>query len=356
MTQQAVGQLIKECEGLGYLRTSADPSDRRARIVRYTPKGERFVRLITFPLCLVASLARAEWPADKPIEMIIGFSAGGGQDVMTRTLAPYVERGLPGARIVVVNRPGASGEIAYASVARAVPDGYTLGIGSTPGLIAIPLQRKSQYQLADILPIARIVDDPTALVVNVDSQFKTLQSYIDRARAERGSVSAGYNGVGTNGHIGLLLVEQAAGIRFNDIPYQGTGQSRPALLGGHVDSVFMGLGEFLEAGRDPKSRLRLLGYMAGSRVKEAGDAPIFKEVGLDLIASSERGIFAPRALPAPIATRLAQAIERAVTDPAFIDAAKKQSLVLSYLPGAEWARQMERLTPRLAEVVKKMEK
>jgi tripartite-type tricarboxylate transporter receptor subunit TctC len=314
------------------------------------------MRLVVLMVGLITTLAHADWPADKPIEMIIGFAPGGGQDVMTRTFAPYVERLLPGARIVVINRPGASGEIAYSSVARAAPDGYTLGIGSTPGLIAIPLQRKTQYQLADILPIARIVDDPTALVVRAESPFDSLKSYLDRARGDPGSVSAGYNGVGTNGHIGVLLVEQAAGIRFNGIPYQGTGQSRPALLGGHVDSVYMGLGEFLEAGRDPRSRLRLLGYMAANRVKEAGDVPIFKDAGLELVASSERGIFAPRALQASIAARIAQAIERAVADPGFVEAAKRQALVLSYLPGAEWARQMERLTPRLAELVKKMEK
>ena len=304
-------------------------------------------------LC-AAGAAHAEWPLDKPIEMVIGFSAGGGQDIMTRTLGPYLERQLGGARIVVINRPGASGEIGYASVARAAPDGYTLGIVSTPGLIAIPLQRKTQYDPASLVPVARIVDDATAVVVNTESKFQSLKGYLDQARSAPGTVSAGYNGVGTNGHIGILLVEQATGIQFNGIPYQGTGQSRPALLGGHVDSVYMGLGEYLEAARDSKSRVRLLGYMSPARIKEAGDAPIFRDAGLDLVASSERGIVAPRGLPPTVMTRLAQAIERAIGDPAFAEAARKQNLIVAYLSGPEWAKQMERLTPRLADVVKKM--
>ena len=297
--------------------------------------------------------AYAKWPNDRPIELIVGFAAGGGQDIMARTLAPFIEKQL-NARIVVMNRAGAGGEIAYGAVARAAPDGYTLGIVSTPGIVAIPIQRKAQFDSTTLIPVARIVDDPTAVVVIIDSKFDSLKNYIDRARATPGSVSSGYNSIGTNGHIGSALLEQAAGVRFNGIPYQGTGQSRPALLGGHVDSVFMGLGEFLEAGRDGKSRFRLLGYMAAESFKVAGDAPTFREIGLDLVFSSERGVAAPRGLPAAVNTRLAQAIERAIADPAFVEAARKQSLLLSYLPEPEWAKQMDRLLPRLTEVVKAM--
>lgn len=299
--------------------------------------------------------ARAEWPNDRPIEMIVGFAAGGGQDIMARTLAPALEKALgANAKVVVLNRPGASGEIAYAAVARANPDGYTLGVISTPGIIALPLQRKTQYDPAGWIPVARIVDDATALVVSVDGKFDSLKGYIERARANPGTVSAGYNGVGTNGHFGSMLVEQVAGIKLNGIPYQGTGQSRPALLGGHVDSIYMGIGEFLETGKDPKARTRLLGYMAPARVKEAGDIPTFREAGYDLIFSSERGIAAPRGLPAAIATRLTQAIERAMADPAFVETARKQSLMLSYLSGPDWAKQMETLIPKLDRIIKAM--
>jgi tripartite-type tricarboxylate transporter receptor subunit TctC len=321
----------------------------RATGNRNPPIAARIV--LAFVAASLAGAVRAEWPRDKPIDLIVGFAAGGGQDIMARTLAPHLERHLPGARFVIQNRPGAGGEIAYTAVARAAPDGYTFGIVSTPGLVAIPLQRKAQYDLASLVPVARIVDDATAVVVARTSRFETLKAFIDRARADPGGVSAGFNGVGTNGHIGSALVERAAGVKFNTIPYQGTGQSRPALLGGHVDSVFMGLGEYLEFSKDSKTPVRLLGYMAEARIKEAGNVPTFREIGLDLIASSERGIAAPRGVPSAIATRLAEAIERAIKDAGFIESAAKQSLLLAYLPGPEWGRRMEVLAPRLAEIM-----
>src|SRR5579871_2133436 len=154
--------------------------------------------------------AGAEWPHDRPIELIVGFAAGGGQDVMARSLAPYLERHL-GARLIVVNRPGASGEIAYTALARAAADGYTLGIVSTPGVIALPLQRKTQYDPAAILPVARIVDDATSLVVSSTGPFDSLQGFLDAARRRPGEISAGFNGTGTNGDFGAMLVERAAG-------------------------------------------------------------------------------------------------------------------------------------------------
>ena len=105
--------------------------------------------------------AWAGWPDDKPIEVVIGFAPGGGTDVMARKLLPFVEQRLGGkVKFVVLNKPGAGGEIAFAAIARAAPDAYSIGVVNVPGYNFIPMTRKTQYSMDEIRLIARVVDDP----------------------------------------------------------------------------------------------------------------------------------------------------------------------------------------------------
>src|SRR4051812_3436392 len=119
--------------------------------------------------------ALAAWPDDKPIEVIIGFAPGGATDVMARKLLPFVEKRLNGkAKFVVLNKPGAGGEIAFASVARAAPDAYSMGVVNVPGYNFLPMTRKTQYSMDEIRLVARIVDDQSVMVVRAESKFGNL--------------------------------------------------------------------------------------------------------------------------------------------------------------------------------------
>ena len=105
--------------------------------------------------------AWAGWPDDKPIEVVIGFAPGGATDVMARKLLPFVEQRLGGkVKFVVLNKPGAGGEIAFAAIQRAAPDAYSIGVVNVPGYNFIPMTRKTQYSMDEIRLIARVVDDP----------------------------------------------------------------------------------------------------------------------------------------------------------------------------------------------------
>jgi tripartite-type tricarboxylate transporter receptor subunit TctC len=192
-----------------------------------------------------AGRATAAWPEDRPIEIIVGFQAGSGPDILARRLAPVLARRLgPKASFVVNNRTGAGGEIALAALARAEPNGYTIGALSTPSFIIIPLVKKPQYDPAAIMPLARVVDDPTLVVAGGASPVRDIADLVARVKASPGTIAMGHNGVGTNGHLAALAVERAAGARLNDIPFKGTSESRTALLGGHVDIVGMSVSEF----------------------------------------------------------------------------------------------------------------
>jgi len=155
--------------------------------------------------------AVAAWPDDKPIEVVVGFAPGGGTDLLARKLLPFVQKRLgPQAQFVVVNKPGAAGEIANAHVKNAKPDGYTVAVINVPGFLYVPMIKKSQYEARDFTLVSRVVDDPTVLVTRTDNAVQTLPAVVDALRRKAGSLSFGHNGVGTNGDLALQLLARTA--------------------------------------------------------------------------------------------------------------------------------------------------
>src|SRR5437660_7709370 len=152
-------------------RSRSRPTTRTRRIA----VQQKILALLAAFTVAACGPALAAWPDDKPIEVIIGFAPGGGTDVMARKLLPFVEKRLDGkARFVVLNKPGAGGEIAFTSIARAAPDGYAMGTVNVPGYNFLPMTRKTQYGLDEIRLVARVVEDPGVIVVAAESRFANL--------------------------------------------------------------------------------------------------------------------------------------------------------------------------------------
>jgi tripartite-type tricarboxylate transporter receptor subunit TctC len=283
-----------------------------------------------------ASLAHAEWPKDRPIQMIVAFAPGGSTDVMARAIEPFLEKEL-GADIVIENRPGASGEIAYTALSKAKPDGYTFSYINTPGYLSMQVQRKLGYDPKSIKPIARIVDDPTAIVVPASSNIKTLKDFVEAAKAKPGAVSYGSSGVGTDDHLAIILLGAATGATFTHIPFSGAGETRTAILGSQVTGGGLNVSEF--AGNDT-SGLRMIAHFGTERSPELPDIPTAKEQGYDVEMTSERGIAAPSALPDEINQKFSAAMKRVIDNPEFQKQAKHLALPLAYLSGPDWEKQM----------------
>jgi tripartite-type tricarboxylate transporter receptor subunit TctC len=296
-----------------------------------------FAALALAALTGLAQPSRAEWPKDKPIEFIVAFAPGGGSDVMIRTLAPFLEKHLGGARIVILNRPGAGGEIAYTAIAKAKPDGYTLSSLNTPGFLTMRLNRKLGFDPAEVLPVARIVEDPSMFVVRSDAPYKDLKELVAFAKANPGKVTIGTTGVGGDEHLATLQLEREAGIDLTPIPFAGSSEARTALLGGHISMIGLNIGEFLGA---DQSRIRALAQLSDTRSVAMPDLPTAKEQGYLVLMSSERGIGAPRGLPEEMRKKLAAAVEQSIKDPGFIDKAKSLSVPLAYVTGEQWEAQM----------------
>lgn len=308
---------------------------------------------------LACGPASAGWPEDKPIEVVIGFAPGGATDVMARKLLPFVEQKLGGkAKFVVLNKPGAGGEIAFAGIQRAAPDAYSIGVVNVPGYNFIPMTRKTQYSMDEIRLIARVVDDPSAIVVPAGSKFSTLADVLAALKAKPGSVTFGHNGAGTNGHLAIRMLAGAAKVEPNEISYRGTAVQRTDLLGGHLEVGMVSVSEVPELHGGGKGTLRALAILAKQRAPVLPDVPTAEELGVAVTMTAERGFAVPKAVPDDIAKKLEAAIAEGLRDPEFIKASPADAAVLAFMPGAEWQKRLDDMNKALqpfAEVMKAQE-
>lgn len=277
-------------------------------------------------------LARAAWP-DRSLQMIVPFAAGGGTDISARTMAQFLEREL-GQPVVVQNRPGAGGEIGLSAIADARADGYTIGIINTPGIVTIPIERSPRWSLNSFSFIAGVVEDPTTFAVHPESPIRSIADLIAAARAKPGEVTVGTQGVGSAGHISALLLEQAAGIRFECVSYAGSAPAALALLRRDIQVSTASLGESLTFAQ--QQPWRVLGVMASARSDLAPEVPSFKEAGFDLRGGSLRGVGAPRGLPPDVTLRLANAIEAVLRHKDFQEASLRTYQPLRFLNSADY--------------------
>jgi tripartite-type tricarboxylate transporter receptor subunit TctC len=258
------------------------------------------------------ALAQPRWP-DRPIEIVVGFVAGGATDLDARAFATMLERRIGGS-VVVVNRPGAGGEVALASVARSRPDGHMLATTNMPGLLTIPIERQAQFKLDDFAGVANLVTDPTAITVHEDSPYRTLAELLAAARAQPERITYASPGVGTDDHLQLVLLQARTGTSFTHVVFQGDPQLRTAVLGRQVDSMGLNLGP-VTANRD---KLRTLAMAGAARSRFRPDVPTLTELGFPVEMASERGLVAPAGTPPAILARLREAAADIGRDPEFV--------------------------------------
>lgn len=292
-------------------------------------------------LISLSPAAFAAWPDDGPIEVVVGFAPGGGTDLMARKLAPFIQKHLGGkGQFVVINKPGAAGELANAYVAKAKPDGYTVAVVNMPSFFFVPMMKKTQYATEDFQLVARVVDDPTVLAVRTDSKFANLQALIAQSKQSPSSVSVGHNGAGTNGELAIDLMAQS-NIKLNPIPYKGSAAQKTDLLGGHLDVAIVSAGELPELHDGAaKGPLRALTQLTTKRSSVLPQVPTATEAGVNVLMSSERGFAVSKGVPADIVKRLDDAVAAALKDPGYLGQSTDDK-VISYMTGTQWQQVME---------------
>ncbi|MAU44673.1 MAG: tripartite tricarboxylate transporter substrate-binding protein [Yangia sp.] len=283
-------------------------------------------------MILSAGAALAEYP-EKPIEVIVGYSAGGGTDVMARTAAPFIEKYLgDGASLVVKNMPGASGQIGVTEAANAEPDGYTLGTFNLPGMMARTIDREAGYDRDSFTYLANVVNDPNVIVTSKASGLDTLDKLLEEAKANPLAITVGMSSLGGDDHFALIKLEQATGTEFTIVPFKGSAPARTALLGGHVAMGILNISEVAEF----QDQLNVLGVATKERSPFAPDLPTFKEQGLDLVNGSMRGFIAPAGLPEDVQAKLIDAFSQLSGDQEFLDAMAATANPVEVVTGEEF--------------------
>ena len=185
-------------------------------------------------LGLGATAALADYP-EKPVEVIVGYSAGGGTDVMARTVSQFLEQELgDGASVVVKNMPGAGGQIGFTEVAGADADGYTLGTFNLPAALALTHDREADYDVTSFTYLANFVEDPNTITVAASSPYQTLDELLAAAKADPRAITVGLSSLGGNDHFAANMMATASGVEFTIVPFKGASNARTAIMGGHV--------------------------------------------------------------------------------------------------------------------------
>jgi tripartite-type tricarboxylate transporter receptor subunit TctC len=263
------------------------------------------------------ALSRIAWAQSypsRPITMIVPFAAGGGSDVVGRITAEQM-RGALGQRIIVENVAGAAGSIGAGRVARAAPDGHTLGLGQWGTHVLNGALYSLPYDVIDDFePVSLIAENPLLVVARKSLPAKDLTELIAWLKANREKASQGTSGVGGASHVAGVLFQQLSGTQFQFVPYRGAGPAMQALAAGQVDLMFDSPTTSLSQAR--AGIIKAYAATAKRRLAAAPEIPTVEEAGLPgLQVSVWYALFAPRHTPRPIIDKLNIAVRDALGNP-----------------------------------------
>jgi tripartite-type tricarboxylate transporter receptor subunit TctC len=268
------------------------------------------------------------------IQVLVPFSAGTVLDNLARVTADRfaAEFGQP---VVVVNKPGASGVIAFGEVA-AAHDGHTLMFAGQSQLTVQPYVKTDlPYRVEDIEPVCQMFETPFALVVGPDSRFKDFADFLNAARANPGTIRFGHSGPAAAPHLFGTLLAQKAGFRMADIPYRALGDQIKDVIAGTIDTTILSIGSF-----SPTS-VRVIAVFNRKRSAIFPDVPTVAELGYTLPFRSINGLFAPRKLPAAVTQKLQGACARAFASEEFAKAAERLNVNAELVVGADFAKRLD---------------
>jgi tripartite-type tricarboxylate transporter receptor subunit TctC len=261
------------------------------------------------------SEAAAQAFPDKPIRFFVPFPAGGSADAISRAMQPALEKILH-QTVVVENRTGAGGMLGVDAVAKAVPDGHTIGIAGAGALgVNIGERTRRPYDPAkDLTPISKAAESPFILVATPSLHANSLNDLIKLAKAEPGRLSIGHGGNGTAMQLAALMFVTMADLKINQIPYRGTAPVVTDTIAGHVQ---LGIADPVPSmGAIGEGKLKAIAVTSKQRFAMLPDVPTFYELGLkDFELTAWLGIVAPGATPREVVTKLNAAIVAALNDP-----------------------------------------
>ncbi|CAM3493512.1 tripartite tricarboxylate transporter substrate binding protein [Bordetella sputigena] len=259
--------------------------------------------------CIAAPAAHADYP-DRPVKIVVPFTAGGTTDILTRAIGNKISESLK-QTFIVEARPGAGGNIGSEYVARAAPDGYTL-LAASVGPIAVnsSLNKLDYDPLTDLVPVVQFADVPNVLVVPPDVPVHTVAEFVAYARQHSGKLNYSSTGIGTSSHLASYMLMQKIGVQATHIPYKGA-DALNDLLSGRVQFMFATIPSVI--GQIKAGKLRPIAVSSIRRSASMPDIPTIAENGFPgFEAGSWFGMFAPKGTPPEVVATLNKAVNAAL--------------------------------------------
>jgi len=289
---------------------------------------------------------------ERPITLIVHASAGGGSDLFARTFAAGIEKEklLP-RPVIVENKPGGSGAIAFSYVAGKKKDPYFM-VTATPTILTTPIMGLAPISYKDFTPIGNLAFDEFMLMVGPKSKYNSLKELIADAKANPKKIPLGGTMLGGPDSMCANLLEKAAGIQFNYVAFPGGGDVTAAIVGGHVDASIENPGPALELKKAGK--VKVLCVFSSKRLDVAPDVPTAKEQGIDLLFVQNRGICAPAGIPEDARKVLEKAVADFAKSASFKKYCKDNALSEGYMNGEEFGKFLEEWNGKYAVILKEM--
>ena len=261
----------------------------------------------------VAGVAHAAWP-EQPVRWVVPYPAGGGTDVIARTVAIELEKEL-GQTLVIENKPGGGTSIGATTVANSDPNGYVLGTADSGTLAYNPsLYKKLTYDPAKFTYIGGLARFPLVLAVPADSPYQTLAELIEAAKKEPGKLSASSAGAGSPHHLALERFKQTTGTDILHVPYRGAAPALQDLIGKRVDLMFADLGSGLS--NIQAGKVRVLAVAVPERLSDVlPDVPTMNESGVsDFVAYAWQGLVGPQNLPEEVVSKVSNDLQKVLAN------------------------------------------
>ncbi len=302
-------------------------------------------------LALLPAYALADTYPSKPITLVVPNPPGGLLDTSARLLSDPLARAL-GQSVVVDNKPGGSGNLAYSLVARSPKDGYTVLVSYSGYHIANPiLMDKLPWDLKDLTPVGLITVATNVIAVHPSVPANNLKDFIAWVKANPGKVNYASQGNGSVSHIGTEIFKQQTGVDMTHVPYKGSGQAIADVLAGQVQ-VFIttppSVMQHVQAGK-----LKALAVTGKTRHPQMPQVPTVAEAGLPGFSlESWVALYAPTGTPAPVLQKLSADVKRSMEQPETKQRADQAGIEVRFLPPADMTRLLERETADWAKAIK----